>query len=128
YTTLSWILRDGRLTQVDALSELETVDFPAVGTLEAFHTAGGLSLMAQKYAGTIERMEYKTLRYPGHAQAMRTIRDLGLLSLEPVDVKGVRIAPRDAFIAVVGPRLRRDPHESPDVVVLRVEVKGERAG
>ncbi|MGH7730302.1 MAG: saccharopine dehydrogenase family protein, partial [Candidatus Eiseniibacteriota bacterium] len=44
YTTLSWVLRDGKLTQVTALSERERVDFEApVGRLEAFHTAGGLS-------------------------------------------------------------------------------------
>ncbi|HUE96724.1 MAG TPA: saccharopine dehydrogenase NADP-binding domain-containing protein, partial [Longimicrobiaceae bacterium] len=60
YTSRSWILRDGGLTQVDALSEVEIADFPGIGPLEAFHTAGGLSLMAQKYAGQIERMEYKT--------------------------------------------------------------------
>ncbi|HEX7243721.1 MAG TPA: saccharopine dehydrogenase NADP-binding domain-containing protein, partial [Longimicrobiaceae bacterium] len=47
YTTLSWVLRDGKPTQVKALSEIEELDFPGVGTLEAFHTAGGLSTMAQ---------------------------------------------------------------------------------
>jgi lysine 6-dehydrogenase len=128
YTTLSWILRGGELVQMDALSEVEEVRFPQIGVLEAFHTAGGLSLMAQSYAGRIERMEYKTLRYPGHAAAMRTIRDLGLLSSEPVDVHGCPVVPRDLFISVVGPKLRRDPQSNPDVVVLRAEVKGERAG
>ena len=44
YTTLSWVLRDGKRTQVKALSELETVEFPEpVGTLEAFHTGGGIA-------------------------------------------------------------------------------------
>lgn len=128
YTTLSWILRDCRLNQVDALSETEEVFFPDIGALEAFHTAGGLSLMAQKYEGRIERMEYKTLRYPGHAEVMRTVRELGLLSTEPVVVRGAEIAPRDLFVAVVGPRLRRDPRESPDLVALRVEVRGLRDG
>ncbi|NJS40364.1 MAG: hypothetical protein HC783_16710, partial [Rhodobacteraceae bacterium] len=33
-------------------------------------------------------MEYKTLRYPGHAKIMEAVRELGLLELEPVDVKG----------------------------------------
>src|SRR5690606_25668824 len=41
YTTPSWILRDGKPVTVDALSELEDVEFPEpVGNLEAFHTAG----------------------------------------------------------------------------------------
>lgn len=128
YTTLSWVLRDGKPTQVKALSEIEELDFPGTGTLEAFHTAGGLSLMAQRYEGTIPTMEYKTLRYPGHAKAMETIRDLGLLDLEPVDVKGTQVVPRDAFISVVGPRLRRDYRTSPDLVALRVEVEGTKDG
>ena len=128
YTTLSWVLRDGRPTQVEALSELETVDFPGIGELEAFHTAGGLSTMAQRYEGQLESMEYKTLRYPGHAHLMHAIRELGLLGLDPVEVKGEKVVPRDAFMAIVGPKLRKDPRTSPDLVALRVEVAGERDG
>lgn len=128
YHTRSWVLRDGAPMQVSALSETEEIDFPGVGELEAFHTAGGLSTMAQSYAGTLETMEYKTLRYPGHARAMEIIRDLGLLDLEPVDIGGQQVVPRDAFIATVAPRLRKDPRESPDLVALRVEVEGERDG
>jgi lysine 6-dehydrogenase len=128
YTTLSWVLRGGRPTQVEALSELESVEIPGVGELEAFHTAGGLSTMAQRYAGKLDSMEYKTLRYPGHAERMRTIRELGLLDVEPVEVNGQRVVPRDVFMAVAGPRLRRDPQESPDLVALRVEVGGEKDG
>jgi lysine 6-dehydrogenase len=128
YTTLSWVLRDGQPKQVTALSEIEEIDVPGVGTLEAFHTAGGLSTMAQRYAGDVPTMEYKTLRYPGHAKIMEAIRDLGLLDLEPVDVKGTRVVPRDVFLSVVGPRLRKDYRASPDMVVLRVEAEGEKDG
>jgi lysine 6-dehydrogenase len=128
YTTQSWVLRGGEPAQVAALSEVEEMEFPGVGRLEAFHTAGGLSAMAQRYRGTIETMEYKTLRYPGHAAAMETIRELGLLDDAPVEVRGHAVVPRDLFIAVAGPKLRKDPRESPDLVALRVEVEGERDG
>src|SRR5215203_6485456 len=108
YTTLSWVVRDGKQVQVKALSEREPVHFEApVGELEAFHTAGGLSTMAARYEGKIPTMEYKTLRYPGHAEVMETIRELGLLDLEPVDVKGIKVAPRDVFLTVVGPKLAK---------------------
>lgn len=127
YTTLSWVLRNGQRTQVRALSELEPVSFgDGVGTLEAFHTAGGLSTMAFRYEGKIPEMEYKTLRYPGHAERMEAIRDLGLLDLEPVDVKGLRIVPREAFMAIVGPRLTKP--EGKDLVALRVVVSGTKGG
>jgi lysine 6-dehydrogenase len=127
YTTLSWVLRDGKQTQVRALSEREAVDFPRpIGELEAFHTAGGLSTMAQRYEGTIPTMEYKTLRYPGHAHIMEAIRELGLLELEPVDVKGTKVVPRDAFIAAAGPRLTKPAGR--DLVALRVVVEGTKGG
>ena len=124
YTTLSWVVRDGRQMQVKALSEIEELEFPGAGTLEAFHTAGGLSTMAQRYEGKIPTMEYKTLRYPGHAKMMEAMRDIGLFGLDPVNVKGVPVVPRELFIATVGPTLRKDYRESPDLVALRVEVEG----
>jgi lysine 6-dehydrogenase len=127
YTTLSWVVRDGKRKQVTALSEIEPVSFAApLGELEAFHTAGGLSTMPFRYEGKIKAMEYKTLRYPGHARIMEAIRDLGLLDLAPVDVKGTKVAPRDVAVAAMGPHLTK-PH-SPDLVALRVEVSGRKGG
>ncbi len=126
YTTLSWVVRDGRRTQVRALSEVEPVAFPApVGELEAFHTAGGLSTMAFRYEGKIPTMEYKTLRYPGHAQLMAAIRELGFLDTAPVEVKGTKVSPRDVAVAVMGPRLTS---RKPDLVALRVTVEGTKEG
>ena len=127
YTTPSWILRGGRPVQVDALSELEPVEFPApVGTLEAFHTGGGISTLPFAYEGKVDAMEYKTLRYPGHAAIMRPIRELGLLDIKPVEVKGQTVVPRDVFIAAVSPRLHKP--QSRDLVALQVVVSGLKDG
>jgi len=124
YTTPSWVLREGRPERVDALSELEDVPFPSpVGTLEAFHTGGGISTMPWVYSGKVRTMEYKTLRYPGHAAIMRPIREMGLLSLDPVKVRGTDVVPRDAFIAAVSPQLSKP--NGRDLVALRVEVTGK---
>src|SRR3954464_858613 len=127
YTTLSWVLRNGKRTQVKALSEIEPVKFgDGIGELEAFHTAGGLSTMAFRYEDKVPTMEYKTLRYPGHAKIMEAIRELGLLELNPIDVKGSRIVPRDAFIAAVSPHLTKP--EGRDLVALRVIAEGKKDG
>jgi lysine 6-dehydrogenase len=127
YTTLSIVLEDGKLVKKDALSEIEPVVFDEpVGELEAFHTAGGISTMPYRYQGQIPHMEYKTLRYPGHAKIMWAIRELGLLSLEPVQHGDGQIIPRDVFIDVVSPRLRNP--DGDDLVALRVEVAGTRDG
>lgn len=125
YTTPSWVVRGGKPAQVEALSDVEPVKFPKpLGPLEAFHTAGGLSTMPWAFAGRVKTMEYKTLRYPGHASLMRAIRDLGLLDTKPVDLKGTPVVPRDAFIATVSPKLRKP--EGHDLVVLKVVVTGTR--
>ncbi len=127
YTTPSWVLRGGKPTQVDALSEVEPVEFPApVGTLEAFHTGGGISTMPFAYEGRIDVMEYKTLRYPGHVAIMRPIRELGLIGNDPITVKGQRVVPRDVFIAAVQPKLHKP--KGRDLVALRVEVTGTKDG
>ena len=99
---------------MDALSELEPVEFPApVGTLEAFHTGGGISTMPFAYEGKVDVMEYKTLRYPGHVAIMRPIRELGLLDIKPVEVKGQTVVPRDLFIAAVSPQAAQAEGQGP---------------
>lgn len=127
YTTLSWVLRNGQRTQVPALSEIESVSFPTpLGELEAFHTAGGLSTLAFRYEGKIPTMEYKTLRYPGHATIMAALRDLGFFDLDAIQVKGHRVVPRDVSVAVLKEKLTKP--EGRDLVALRVVVSGERGG
>jgi lysine 6-dehydrogenase len=127
YTTPSWVLRGGKPVQVDALSEVEPVEFPSpVGTLEAFHTGGGISTLPFAYDGKIDTMEYKTLRYPGHVAIMRPIRELGLLANQPIEVKGAKVSPRDLFIAAVHPKLFKP--EGRDLVALQVQVTGRKQG
>lgn len=126
YTTPSLVVRDGKPTQVTALSELEHITFEEpIGELEAFHTAGGLSTMVYRYAGKIGSMEYKTLRFPGHAVIMAAVRELGLFDTEAVDVKGQQVVPRDVFVKVAGEKLRKG---KPDLVALRVIVTGTKNG
>ena len=127
YTTPSWVLRGAKPVQVDALSEVEPVEFPSpVGTLEAFHTGGGISTLPFAYEGKVDVMEYKTLRYPGHVAIMRPIRELGLLGLKPLEVKGQTVVPRDVFIAAVHPKLHKP--QSRDLVALQVQVSGRKEG
>jgi lysine 6-dehydrogenase len=127
YTTPSVVLEGGELVTKEALSEVEEVHLPdPLGTLEAFHTAGGISTMAHRYRGRIPRMSYKTLRYPGHAQIMRAIRELGLFAREPMRVDGCEVSPREFFIHVASPHLQGE--RTADFAALRVEATGELDG
>lgn len=127
YTTPGVVLEDGEPTTVEALSGVETVEFPEpVGELEAFYTGGGISTLPERYRGRIRSMEYKTLRYPGHARIMKAVRDLGLLDEEPVEVDGCEVVPRRLFIERATRALRNDDER--DLVVMRVEVEGVQDG
>ncbi|MEZ4424458.1 MAG: saccharopine dehydrogenase C-terminal domain-containing protein [Gemmatimonadota bacterium] len=125
-TTPVLVLQDGKVAEVEPLGDLETVSFDALGDLEAFNTAGGISLMPYRYQGRIDRMVYKTLRYPGNTYLMRAMRDIGLFGHEPIDVDGQTVVPRRAFIAAVTPHLRNP--DGDDLVVLRVDIRGTLAG
>lgn len=127
YTTPVLVLENGRIVEKEPLSEVEEVDFPEpLGKLEAFLTAGGVSRMPYRFQGVVPAMSYKTLRYPGHAYLMRSMRDLGLLDAEPVRVDGAEVTPREVFIAAVTPHLLAP--DGRDVVVMRVVVRGKRGG
>jgi len=125
YVTPALVLANGKRTVVDALSGLEEMRFPEpVGRLEAFYTAGGVSTMPDRYEDRIATLEYKTLRYPGHAAIMRAIRDLGLLDDKDVSHRGGTVNPRAFFVEQAAPRLTNP--EGDDVVVARAEVAGRR--
>jgi lysine 6-dehydrogenase len=124
YTRPSRVVEHGRVVVKEPLSEPELLDFPGVGTLEAFNTDGLRSLVR-----TIDApfMKEKTLRWPGHAELMRVLKDTGFFSLEPVDVGGQKVRPRDLTAALLFPRWTFDEGE-PDLTVMRVRVAGYEDG
>ena len=125
YVTPALILKDGELITVEALSGMEMLNFAEpIDQLEAFYTGGGNSTLPYRYQGQIPTIEYKTLRYPGHAKIMRAIRELGLLSDEDVDYRGCTVNPRKFFIDRVSPGLTNP--DGNDLVVARVEVSGAK--
>ncbi len=72
------VLRSGRRQMVPAMTETERVVIGGV-ELEASLTSGGLGTMCQTYAGKVQRLDYKTMRYPGHFEQMHFLFDeLGL--------------------------------------------------
>jgi saccharopine dehydrogenase-like NADP-dependent oxidoreductase len=68
------VIRDGRVRTVPAMSDLESVWIDGT-QLEAFTTSGGLGTMCTTFEGKVDRLDYKTLRYPGHCQLMRFFFD-----------------------------------------------------
>ncbi|WP_281255481.1 saccharopine dehydrogenase family protein [Parageobacillus galactosidasius] len=122
YTDPSLIIRDGRKQEIPSLSEIETIYFDRFGPLEAFHTSGGTSTLSYSYP-QLECLEYKTIRYPGHAEKFKLLVDLNLTRNDyEVEVKGQKVKPRDVLLATLSPLL--DLKDKEDVVLLRVIVGG----
>ena len=120
------VLDDGEIRVVPSLDDFEELEFPApFGTLEAFTTSGGTSTLPETYRGRVRRLDYKTIRYPGHGRVFQALHRLGMLSSEPIDAGGVRVAPRAVFAAAAAPRLDRG---EPDVVLMRLVATGIRNG
>ncbi|HLE34164.1 MAG TPA: saccharopine dehydrogenase C-terminal domain-containing protein [Bacteroidota bacterium] len=126
YSGFSATLRDSRIVQHETLTEVEAIDFPApFGTLEAFHTSGGSSLLPEMFEGKVRHLDYKTIRYPGHCERFKTLLDLGFASSEPVVVGSNVLTSREMFSELLKRKLTGD---GPDVVLLRVTVSGLRDG
>lgn len=124
YTRPARLVEHGREVVRPALSEVERLDLPGIGTLEAFNTDGLRSLIRTM---DVPHMKEKTLRYPGHAELMRVFRDTGFLSQEPVDVGGARVVPRDLTAALIFDHWVL-PEGEEDLTVMQVVVEGERDG
>src|SRR5699024_890293 len=77
YTDPSYIIRNGEKQEIPSLSEVERIYFEKFGPLEAFHTSGGTSTLAYSYPD-LKTLEYKTIRYPGHADKFKLLVDLNL--------------------------------------------------
>lgn len=126
YLSPVYVLRDRRVQTLEPLTELEVIEFPEPpGRCEAFLTSGGTSTAPWRFERVLRSYEYKTVRYPGHCEKLKAIRDLGLLAEEPVTVGNTRVSPKELFKAAAGPRLDL---EGPDLAVLRVICRGELEG
>lgn len=127
YAEPAIFLRDWKVTEVPTMTELETVDFPEpIGTLEAFVAGGGTDTMPWTYEGKLRTLQNKTLRHPGHFAQLRAFYDLGLWSLDPIQVSGVSIVPRDVFHALFEPKVVFPG--DPDMVIVRVQATGTKDG
>jgi lysine 6-dehydrogenase len=126
YDGQALILRDGRVTSVDTLTEVETLDFGELGPLEAFVTSGGTSTAPHSLAGRVAVYENKTLRYPGHLDAFRAFKELGLFDETSLEVEGTTVTPRAVFHRLLAPRIGADVVE--DVCVMRAIGRGTRDG
>lgn len=127
YTGEAECLRNGKLLRVPTIAEFEPIEMGGkLGTLQCATTSGGTSTAPKTFAGRVKDYDYKTIRYPGHWDRIRTLLELGLLDAAPVTVGPNSIRPRDVTAACLIPRLTFKGDK--DLVILRVWGEGKKAG
>jgi saccharopine dehydrogenase-like NADP-dependent oxidoreductase len=124
YTRPARYVENGHLVVKPALSDVENMDFPEVGTLEAFNSDGLRSLLGTM---KVPNMIEKTLRYPGHVEHIRALRDSGFFDRKEIDVRGKKVRPLEFTSAVLFKHWLL--HEEDDeFTVMRIVVAGEENG
>jgi len=116
------LIECGKIVEKPALSDLELVDLPQIGTLEAFNTDGLRSLL---YTIKIPSMKEKTLRYPGYTEKMRMLRKTGFFSDTPIEVGGAKVKPIDLTVKLLFPKWELKEGEE-ELTVMRVIVQGKK--
>ena len=116
------VIENGKIMEKPPLTELESVHFsPPYTSMEAFLTSGGTGTLIYTQQDRVENLFYKTIRYPGHADKMRFLFELGFKSEEPIVINGQEISPRQFLETLLQKNLT---FNAPDVVLTRVEVSG----
>lgn len=125
YIETARVVRDGHITEVESMTEIESLSFDGFPPLEAFQTSGGTSTLPETFLGKIKELDYKTIRYAGHCEKFKTMIDLGLCSSEEILVDYQKVNPRKVFGELL---TRYLPADEPDYVLVRLDFVGTKNG
>jgi lysine 6-dehydrogenase len=121
-------IRNGEITQVPVLGEMEELEFPEpIGQLEGFTTAGGLTTAVETFEGKLQTLQNKTLRYPGHYDQLKLMQQLGLFEESEIQVAGTTVVPRKVLQTMWEPQIRAD-QTIEDFALIRALARGMKQG
>lgn len=116
------VIRDGKIVEVESMTEIEELAFNGFPPLEAFQTSGGTSTLPETFRGKIRELDYKTIRYAGHCAKFKAMIDIGLCSSKEIATSDGSFVPRKVFGKLLELNL---PADGPDYVLVRVDVVGD---
>ena len=122
YTRLARYVEHGQMVVKEALSDIEDMDFASIGTLEAFNSDG---LRTALQTLNVPHMLEKTLRYPGHAEKMKLLRDCGFFSNDPISFDDCTVSPMEMTAKVLFPKLHFGEGEA-DLTIMRIIGAGQK--
>lgn len=128
YMIRLFVRKDGKVVEVDAGTGRERFRFSQFDRdeiLECAVTPGMPSFITSR--PQLRDFAEKTVRWPGHWDGVQTLKECGLLDLEPVEFNGARVVPREFLLSLIVPRLRAKEGDR-DVCVMYNTVRGRRGG
>ena len=125
YIEVARVIRNGKISEVESMTEIEDLSFDGFPPLEAFQTSGGTSTLPDTFLGKIRELDYKTIRYAGHCEKFKTMIDLGLCSSDEIVVDYEKVTPRKVFGDLLQEHL---PADGPDYVLVRLDFVGKSGG
>src|ERR1700758_685946 len=118
YVEPARILRKGKLTTIDPLTEPEDFEIAGFPSLVAFHTSGGTSTLPETFEDRVGECFEKTLRYPGHYDLLCELKELGLFSSQKMKFGKAEISPRAMMSKIFEGKFAS---KGPDVCIMRLE-------
>lgn len=122
------VIKGGRVTEVDAIGDRERFQFTKFGKNEELVCAVTPGMPSFIFSRPeLKEFAEKTVRWPGHWEGVDTLKECGLLNIEPCDFNGAKIVPREFLLSLITPKLRPLEGDT-DVCVMYNTVIGKKNG
>jgi len=124
YTRPARYVENGALVVREPLTDCDYVEFDRIGTLESFNSDGLRSIIDTM--PHIPNRKEKTLRYPGHVEYVRVLKESGFFATEAIEINGAKISPLEFTSRILFDEWRLGENEE-EITVFRVTLKGRNA-
>ena len=122
YTRPARYVENGNIIIREPLTDCEFVEFEKVGTLESFNSDGLRSILFTM--PHIKNMKEKTLRYPGHAEYVRVLKESGFFNKKKIMVNSTEVSPLDFTSKILFDEWKLGENEE-EITIMRITLKGE---
>lgn len=124
YTRPARYVENGKEVVREALTDCDYVHFDKIGTLESFNSDGLRSIIHTM--PHIPNMKEKTLRYPGHVEYIRVLKESGFFDETKLNINGVDIRPIDFTSKILFKEWKLEEKQE-EITIMRITLKGENA-
>jgi len=121
YTRPARYVENGHEIIREPLTDCEYVEFEKIGTLESFNSDGLRSIIYTM--PHIPNMKEKTLRYPGHVEYVKVLKESGFFSQDEIEINGIKVAPLNFTSKILFNEWKLGENEE-ELTVMRITLKG----